>query len=503
VPRPPAPLGQLRDLELLLSAQHPLIYLETVEEQRAEALLEHVADHLNLLFLTWTPGSGLEHAIMTEPLDGTVEPSGCLEHIENSANESLYHLRDFVALLEQDAGLRAQLKDVHRALWKHRGAILFTGTDAAELPDDIERLVTTVTLAPPTEMEYHQFLTDMLRDMRKRHTIRMELSSGDVGQLIQQLRGLTFFEVRKVMTQAIAENWTLDRQVIQRALEAKKEVLNRTGVLEYSPAESTLHDIAGLVHLKAWLKKRRTVFEDPTRAREFGLNPPRGVLLLGVPGCGKSLSAKAVAREYGLPLIRLDPARLYTKYVGETEKNLRRAITAAESMAPIVLWIDEIEKGLGHDTSGSDSGVSARVFGTFLSWLQDKPDGVFVIATCNDISGLPPELLRKGRFDEIFFVDLPDAKARAEILSLHLQRRSRDPAAFDLEALAQSTEGFSGSELEQAIVSALYAAYSEGTKLTTAHISTEIASTRPLSVTSAEKIERLRSWAASRAVPAG
>ncbi len=501
MPRPPAPLGQLRDLELLLAAHHPLLYLETNEEERAEALLEHVADHLDLLFMTWTPTKGLMHAIVEHPLEGTVDASGCLEHIAKSKSEALYHLKGLVPMLDGDNALRAQLKEVHEALWKHRGAVVFTGKAPSELPDDIARLLTTVTLAPPTDLEYHQFLADLLRDLRKRRTVRMELSGGDVSRLIQQLRGLTFFEVKKIVTQAIAESWTLDSAAIKRVTEAKTQALRRTGVLEYSPAEHSLDDVAGLNALKAWLRRRRPVFEDPERAKEFGLSPPRGIVLLGVPGCGKSLCARAVASEYELPLIRLDPARLYTKYVGETEENLRRAITAAEGMAPIVLWIDEIEKGLGSG-SGGDSGVSQRVFGTFLQWMQDKPDGVFVIATCNDVSELPPEMLRKGRFDEIFFVDLPKDDARREILGLHLTRRGRKPEAYDLATLATASDGFSGSELEQAIVAALYAAYAENVELTTLHVLQEIQSTRPLSVTSAEKVSRLRSWAEGRAVPA-
>ena len=497
--RPPAPIGQLRDLELLINAHHPIIFLETIEEERAEVLLEHVAEHLGLLYLKWRPERGLEHALLPSPLDGTQTPSDCLEHIARAETESLYHLEDFTFT---EAPVRARLKEAHRALWRHRGAIVLTGASAADLPEDIARLVTSVVLAPPSEAEYHRFLSDMLRDLRKRRSVKMALTGRDVAQLIQQLRGLTFFEVKKVMTQAIAESWSLDRQAIARALEAKKEVLRRTGVLEYSPAEQTLDDIAGLRHLTRWLKKRRAVFDDPDRAREFGLSAPRGILLLGVPGCGKSLSAKAVAREYNLPLIRLDPSRLSTKYIGETEQNLRRATRTAEAMAPIVLWIDEIEKGLSTSASGGDAGLSQRIFGTFLSWLQDKADGVFVIATSNDVAELPPELLRKGRFDEIFFVDLPTAEVRKEILALHLTRRGRDPAAFDLDALVAASEGFSGSELEQAIVSALYAAYDEGRDLETRHVAEELAATRPLSATSAEKIARIRAWAEGRAVPA-
>jgi len=499
---PPAPLEQLRDLELLLVAQHPIIYLETIEDDRARALLEHVADHLNLLYLTWTPDQGLSHPLLDAPLDGTADPAGCLEHIAASRNESLYHLCAFEPLLD-DAGLRERFKRVHEALWRNRGAVILTGSGASELPEEVRRLATVVALRPPTDREYYEYLRDLLRDMRSRRTVRMELDSADVSRLIQQLRGLSFFEVKKVMTHAVAESWSLDKHAIARALEAKKEVLHRTGVLEYSPVESTLADIAGLAQLKSWLQSRKPVFDNPARAKEFGLSPPRGLLLLGVPGCGKSLSAKAVAAEFALPLIRLDPSRLYAKFIGETEENLRRAIQTAESMAPIVLWIDEIEKGLGHTASTSDAGLSFRVFGTFLAWMQDKADGVFVVATSNDISALPPELLRKGRFDEIFFVDLPSAEVRREILALHLRKRQRDPADYDLDALVALTDGYSGSEIEQAIVSALYAAYAESKHLETAHIAAAVTDTHPLSVTTAEKIAELRRWAVGRAVSAG
>lgn len=492
----------MRDLELLLNAHHPVLYLEAEEAERAQALLEHVADRLDLLFLTWSPHRGLDHPLMPEPLEDTADPARCLQHIASSRHEAIYYLRDFVRTFADDATLTARLRETHQALWQHRGAIVLTGPSASELPEDVGPLVTTVAIAPPSDEEYHQFVSDVLRDLRTRRAVRVEMDGAGVAKLLQQLRGLTFFEVKKVVTQAIAERWTLDASAIARALEAKKKVLRRTGVLEYSPAEHSLDDIAGLARLKRWLRKRRAVFDDPARAKEFGLSAPRGILLLGVPGCGKSLCAKAVAREYGLPLIRLDPSRLYTKYIGETEQNLRRATRTAEAMAPIVLWIDEIEKGLGSETGGSDGGVSTRVFGSFLSWLQEKPDGVFVVATSNDIAQLPPELLRKGRFDEIFFVDLPGPTVRREIVRLHLARRGRDPEAFDLQAVVDKTDGFSGAELEQCVVSALYAAYDEGAALATRHLLAELAVTRPLSVTSGEKITGLRAWATGRAVPA-
>ncbi len=299
----------------------------------------------------------------------------------------------------------------------------------------------------------------------------------------------------------MVEDGRLGADDLDEVLEAKRDLVERDGLLEYRPSGAGLDEVADLAALRAWLEERKAFFRDPARARSFGLPAPRGILLLGVPGCGKSLSAKAVAGSWTLPLLKLDPSRLYNKFVGETERNFRRATEMAERLAPVVLWIDEIEKAFSAAGEG-DGGVSMRVLGSFLAWLQDRQGDVFVVATANDVSRLPPELLRKGRFDEIFFVDLPDREARRAVLALHLARRDRDPEAFDLDALAEATEGFSGSELEQAIVAGLYASFSEGGALTTARVLEEVRRTRPLSRVMAEKVESLRSWARGRTVPA-
>jgi SpoVK/Ycf46/Vps4 family AAA+-type ATPase len=256
-----------------------------------------------------------------------------------------------------------------------------------------------------------------------------------------------------------------------------------------------MSDIADLAGLKAWLAERRAIITDPARARNFGLTFPKGVLLLGVPGCGKSLCAKAVAREWALPLLKLDPANLYNKYVGESEKNFKRAMSTAEKMAPVVLWIDELEKAFSSSGGDEDGGLSARIFGTFLSWLQDRKGDVFVVATANDVAKLPPEFLRKGRFDEIFFVDLPDAETRSSLLSVHLKKRGQDPARFDLARLVEATDGFSGAEVEQGIVSGLYSAFSAKQGLSSQILLDEFTRTRPISQTMGDKIAWLREWA--------
>ncbi|MBI4544070.1 MAG: AAA family ATPase [Gemmatimonadetes bacterium] len=309
-------------------------------------------------------------------------------------------------------------------------------------------------------------------------------------------------EAEKVLTKAMIEDSRLSADDIGRVIEAKKQIIEREGLLEYYPLEQEVHEIADLQALKDWLGKRRAFITEPERAAEYGLSFPKGILLVGVPGCGKSLCARAVAMEWGLPLLRLDPGNLYNKYLGESEKNFQRAIRAAERMAPVILWIDELEKAFAAAGDSADGGVSTRILGSFLTWLQDRKGDVFVVATANDVSRLPPEFIRKGRFDEIFFLDLPTPEVRAALFRIHLARRGQDPQRFDLGTLVNAAGGFSGAEIEQAIVSGLYTAFAGGTQLSTAALLDEISRTRPLARTMAERIQALRHWARDRTVSA-
>jgi SpoVK/Ycf46/Vps4 family AAA+-type ATPase len=308
-------------------------------------------------------------------------------------------------------------------------------------------------------------------------------------------------EAEKILTRAMIEDGKLDADDIEAVIREKKAIVEREGLLEFMPADMGFQDIADLDSLKTWLAKRKCTMADPDGAARFGLPFPKGILLLGVPGAGKSLCAKAVAVEWGLPLLKMDPSRLYNKYIGESEKNYRRAMETAERLSPVVLWIDEIEKAFPPG-GGDDSGVSQRVLGSFLTWLQERKGDVFVAATANDIDRLPPPLLRKGRFDEIFFVDLPVPEVRKEIFKIHLKRRGQDPSRFDLPALADASDGFTGAEIEQAVVAALYAAFAGASCLSTQLVEAEIRQTRPLSVVRAEYIASLREWAADRTVSA-
>jgi len=503
-PKVPPSLDQVRDLEVLIRAHHPLILVETVEDDRVEGLLEHVADRLGLALHGWRPHRGLVPLAPRagNPQPGTESPDACLAAIAKKGLDGLFHLPGLLSFLEGSRALVSQLQDIHRTFFTHRGALVISGGDGS-LPAALEPRVSVIDLEPPDDQAYYKFVSEVLRDLRGRMDVSVEMTPEDVGRLLAHLRGLTFFEVRKILTHAIVEDGRLTPDDLGKVMAAKKRIVERSGVLEFTPADERLADIAGLDRLKGWLRKRRTAFAEPARAREFGLSPPKGLFLMGVQGCGKSLCAKAVAGEWSLPLLRLDPSNLYQRYYGETEKNLRRAIRTAEQLAPVVLWIDEIEKAFGQGAGdGGDSGTGQRVFGTFLHWLAEKKESVFVLATANDVSRLPPELLRKGRFDEIFFVDLPGHEVREAIFRIHLEKRGRPADAFDLAALAEATVGFSGSEIEQVVVSALYTAFAEHRDLDTPLLAAEAAQTRPLSQTMREKVTDLRRWAADRTVPA-
>jgi AAA+ superfamily predicted ATPase len=489
----------LRDLELLIRARHALIFLDTDDKDRAESLLQHLAEKLRLPSFSWTRTKGLRDTVRRAPDPETMSAAAALQKIEQMTRPGIYNFRGLGSDLE-DRVLATQLRDAATPFMRQDGAIIVSG-DEFVTPSVLRSLVTTVTLPAPSDREYRELVQRIYRDLSERMHVELRLTKKELEQLVANLRGLTMLEAEKILTKAMVEDGQLGPGDIRRVIDAKKQVLEREGVLEYYPVEETLADIAGLGGLKRWLAKRRAIIAEPRRAAEFGLSFPKGILLVGVQGAGKSLCAKAVAMDWGLPLLKMDPAGLYNKYIGESEKNFARATAVAEKMAPVVLWIDEIEKAFasGGDTDG---GVSVRVLGTFLSWLQERKGDVFVIATANNIDKLPPELVRKGRFDEIFFVDLPSAEVRREIFAIHLKKRNRTPQDVDLDALAAASDGFSGAEIEQVVVSALYTAFADGAALSTELLSAELAQTKPLSVTMRESIDALRTWAQERTVSA-
>jgi hypothetical protein len=490
----------LEQLQLLIQSGHPILSIETHDETRAKELVHRAAAALSLPVFEWSVTAGLlqthPHRAETDAKPGKAGPA--LEYVlSRRAERSIYLFKDLGPHCKEPYIARL-LRDLHSG----DGATVIL-VDLAALPDNIRRLTVPLQLKLPDSEELEKLVRDTFRQIRGQslYEITHTLTKRDLDQLVQTLRGLTCSEAGRVIAAAIHDDHALTAEDLPRIVEGKRNLLQSTGCLESISVDVAIEEMGGLDNLKGWLGRRRSGMT--ARAREFGLAPPRGILLLGVQGCGKSLCAKAVASAWGMPLLRMDPGVLYQKFIGESENRLREALAQAETMAPAVLWIDEIEKAFASATSASaDGGLSQRMFGTLLSWMQDHKSPIFMVATANNIAALPPELMRKGRFDEVFFVDLPGDEARRQILSIHLRRRKREPERFALDKLTAATSGFSGAEIEQAIVSAMYAALSEGTELTDGHLNAELKATRPLSVLMAEQVGELREWACGRCVPA-
>jgi SpoVK/Ycf46/Vps4 family AAA+-type ATPase len=491
-------MDALRTLEILITSRTPLIAIETLEEERVEQALERVAQRHRIPLFVWTMTRGLRRAGAIEPLYDTKEPLKALRNLADLPNEGIYLMKDLYRSLG-DAAVVRTLQDLARTFSRDRRAIVLTAP-RVDLPSELAALASLVKLELPTEADLRALAQEVFGNLARQHRLGPAPAPDILDRIAAALKGLTLFEAERALTRAVLDDLTLGPRDIEVIAGMKKEILSRERVLDCVPEKEGLDDVGGLRGLKAWLEKRRNAFTP--EAKQFGVEAPRGILLLGVQGCGKSLAAKAVAKTWELPLLRLEPGRLFDKFVGESEKNLDRALATAERMAPCVLMIDEIEKGFASVVSSeSDGGLSRRILGRLLGWMQEREAPVFLVATCNQITALPPELMRKGRFDEIFFIDLP-APINRQIFAIHLTRRHRDPKGFDLGALAAASEGFSGAEIEQAVVAALYTAFARRAELSTEHILEELKATKPLSVTRAEEVADLREWARGRAVPA-
>lgn len=493
----------MAELDTLVRARYPLVWLVTSEEQRLEALLVDLAARHGKAILGWTSTRGFRRlggARGAAPPEDLRDPVAALQAVEKLAEPSLVVLKDFHPHLADPTAVRA-LRDLAHALKSTYTTVLLLSPTLA-IPPELEKEISVLDVPLPTRADLLALLREIVGVLRQTGRAKVELSNEDAHQLITAALGLTLSEAENAFAKAVADDGRLGREDVQLVLEEKRQVIRKSGLLEYFAPDQSLAEVGGLELLKGWLGRRGQAFSEA--ARRFGLPEPKGLLLLGVQGCGKSLTAKAIAATWRLPLLRLDMGRIFSGLVGSSEENLRKAIRTAESVAPVVLWVDEIEKGLsGLASSGQvDGGVTARVFGTFLTWLQEKSAPCFVVATANRIDLLPPELLRKGRFDELFFIDLPAAREREEILRIHVARRRRDPSAYDLAALARAAAGFSGAELEQAVVAALHEAFAERAELSQAHLERAVAESLPLSVTMREEIDRLRAWAATRTRPA-
>src|SRR6185369_11938908 len=429
------------------------------------------------------------------------DPAQMLANLEGLTIEAAFILKDFHRHMEDPVVVR-RLRDVGQKFSTNRRTVILMGPRVV-IPPELASLVEFLELPLPDRQRLRQLIDETVVRVAKSHTLQRKLDPNGLDALAENLRGLTEEEAERALSQALVSRYSICPETVTDVIEAKKSLLKRQEMLEFVPSGDSMTSVGGLDSLKSWLAQRRGAWEE--KAREFGLEPPRGVIILGVQGCGKSLCARAVAGEWKLPLVKFDTAAIYDKYIGETEKRIQKVFKVAESLAPCVLWIDELEKvfaGSGADSASADAGVSSRLLASFLSWMQDRKAPVFVAATCNNVTVLPPELIRKGRFDELFFVDLPNQAERKQVFAIQLARRKRNPAEFDLERVTAAAKGYSGAEIEAVVQTALYAAFSSKQGLTTQGLLDALKATVPLSITRSEEIEELRAWARLRAVPA-
>jgi len=499
-PRPAVPRPNKRDeLRLLVNSRHPIITVETPEEERLERLLLDTAAELTVPLYTWSVTSGLAKA-HGAAIYNTDNPEQAVANIALIQGDAIFLLKDFARYCENDRVCR-RLRELAEKFRAERRSIVITAA-ALQLPPDLHGDSVPFQLGLPTADELLPGVKNVLAEMNRTQQIPVALDIAGIGQLAQNLVGLPQEEAMRALRMCILARRRIDAGLFETVLDAKREALRNDGLLVTVRRDSSFTDIAGLKRLREWIAKRKSALTP--EGRRFGLEPPKGILVTGVQGCGKSLAARSVAGEWGYELARLDAGALYDKFIGESEKRLQKALELAQKLAPMVLWIDEIEKAFASAGSSgdADAGLSQRLLATLLTWMQDRESGVFLAATSNNISALPPEMLRKGRFDEIFFVDLPSAEVRSALFALHLKKRGREVAGFDVPDLAAASQGFSGAEIEQAIVAGLYTAFAQKQQLSTDILLGEIRGTQPLSVTRAEDIQAIRDWAKTRAVPA-
>ena len=488
----------LRDeINHYLSAGFPALYVQTYEELRAEKEIKEAAKLNERGLFTWSVIKGWQgldddtHKNKGKSLPKLTDPRSALDAIDSGPHgplpeENVFILRDFHPYMMEAPDVIRKIREL-TSFCKGSGRTLIFLSPIAKLPAELEKEITLIEMPLPTKEELGSIL-----DMVVQSVGQKKAGVSDRSRLLEAARGLTWTEAENVFALALVKHKALDDEAIKTVQHEKAGIIKKTGVLEFYDPKVTLDNVGGLNELKDWTRKRKKAFSD--KAREYGLPYSRGVLLVGVQGCGKSLSAKATAAEFGIPLLRFDVGRVFQSLVGESESNMRKALAIADAISPCVLWLDEMEKGLsGLQSSGqSDAGVSSRVFGTFLTWMSERVTPVYVIATVNDIDKLPAELVRKGRFDEIFFVDLPHELERRDIFEIALKEVGRKPGKFNLEEMARQADQFSGAEIKEAVISGMFDAFDKDDEVSSAHIVDAIARTSPLASTHAKVIGALR-----------
>ncbi len=486
------------ELSILIQAQYPLIYLVTSEEERAEQTIATIAQSKpQRRVFVWTVTHGIVEYGQPRNITqhNTVSPEAAIEWVTRQREPGLFVFKDLHPFYS--APVIRWLRDAI-ASFKGSQKTIILMSPVQEIPIELEKEIAVLDFPMPDMSELNQVLSNQLEQTRGRR-----ITTEAREKLLKAALGLTRDEAEKVYRKAQVTAGRLTEEEVDVVLSEKKQLIRRNGILEYLEEEGTIDDVGGSEDLKGWLTDRSSAFTE--RAREYGLPQPKGVLLLGVPGCGKSLIAKVTSRLWGLPLLRLDLGRVYDgSMVGRSEANLRNALKTAESISPAILFIDEMDKAFAGSAGSADSdgGTSSRIFGTFLTWMQEKKSPVFVLATANRVERLPGEFLRKGRFDEIFFVDLPNAEERKQIFMIHLTKRRKDISRFDVDQLANMSDGFSGAEIEQAVIAAMYDAFAQDREFTQLDIIVAIKATFPISRTMMEQVAALRDWARQRARPA-
>ena len=488
------------ELNILVRAQYPLIYLITPEEERAEQAIEKIAkdnaEYRRVFVWTVTRGMVEYGQPRQSTQHNTVSPEAAIEWTTRQKEGGIYIFKDLHPFIEGPVITR-WLRDAI-ASFKNSEKVIILMSPVQTVPIELEKEVVVLDYPLPNLTELNQVLSNRLAQSK---TKRLDTETRE--KLLKAALGLTRDEAEKVYRKAQVKAGRLTGEEVNIVLSEKKQLIRRNGILEYIEEDQTIDSVGGLEELKGWLNQRSNAFTE--RAREYGLPQPKGMLILGVPGCGKSLIAKTTSLLWGLPLLRLDMGRVYDgSTVGRSEANLRNALKTAESISPVILFIDELDKAFagGGGSGESDGGTSGRIFGSFLTWMQEKKSPVFVMATANRVERLPGEFLRKGRFDEIFFVDLPNSIERKDIFEIHLGKRRSEISRFDLEQLTKVSEGFSGAEIEQAIIAAMYDAFAQDREFTQLDIIAAIKATLPLSRTMTEQVTALRDWARQRARPA-
>jgi len=473
------------ELELYIRARFTLIVLTTVEEERALELMRQLCERMRRPCISWDVADGFQAVVNVQgALPSARDPLTALEQIDKWDGSALFVLKDFHEAWANPQVKRKLRNVAQRLKYTHKSIVVTTPT--AQIPPELRDETVPLELPLPSAQELDAVLERLLQTPG----VKSQLTPLGREKLLQAALGLTAAQAQRVFAKAIVADGALDDRDIALITEEKKQVIRESEALEFYSVSETIEDVGGLGVLKQWLRLRERAFTQ--QAREYGLPAPKGVALIGIPGTGKSLVAKTIGGLWRLPLLRLDVGALFGSLVGESEERTRRALRLAETIAPCLLWIDEMEKALAH--GGLDSGTSTRVFGTILTWMQEKTAPVFVVATANNIQSLPPELLRKGRFDEVFFLDLPTQEERKEIFAVHLRKRGRIPSDYDLDALARKSQGYVGAEIEQAIIDAMYLGFSEEREFTTDDILQSLKRQVPLSVAQREVIESLRQW---------